>query len=37
LPSVLYVALTGVVLGIVVCAFLKETAPRKLVARPAET
>jgi MFS family permease len=29
LPSVLYVALTGVVLGIVVCLFLKETAPRK--------
>ena len=29
LPSVLYVALTGVALGIVVCLFLKETAPRK--------
>jgi MFS family permease len=37
LPSVLYVALTGVVLGVFVCAFLKETAPRKLVAQPAET
>jgi MFS family permease len=29
LPSVLYVALTGVALGIVVCLFLRETAPRK--------
>ncbi len=29
LPNVLYVALTGVVLGIVVCPFLKETAPLK--------
>ena len=29
LPSVLNVALTGVVLGIVVCLFLRETAPRK--------
>lgn len=27
LPNVLHVALTGVVLGIVVCLFLKETAP----------
>lgn len=32
LPSVLYVALTGVVLGIVVCLFLRETAPRRTVA-----
>ena len=30
LSSVLYVALTGVVLGIFVCFFLRETAPRKL-------
>lgn len=30
LPSVLYVALTGVALGIVVCLFLRETAPRKV-------
>lgn len=30
LPSVLYVALAGVALGIVVCLFLKETAPRKV-------
>ena len=29
LPSVLWVALTGVALGIVVCLFLKETAPAK--------
>jgi MFS family permease len=29
LPSVLYVALTGVVLGIFVCLFLRETAPSK--------
>jgi MFS family permease len=29
LPSVFYVALTGVALGIVVCLFLKETAPSK--------
>jgi len=29
LPSVLHVALTGVALGIVVCAFLRETAPVK--------
>jgi MFS family permease len=29
LPSVLNVALTGVVLGIVVCLFLRETAPSK--------
>jgi MFS family permease len=28
LPSVLYVALAGVALGIVVCLFLRETAPR---------
>jgi fucose permease len=27
LPNVLYVALIGVALGIVVCLFLKETAP----------
>ena len=32
LPSVLYVALTGVVLGIVVCLFLRETAPRRIAA-----
>jgi MFS family permease len=31
LPSVLYVALTGVVLGIVVCLFLRETAPSRTV------
>src|SRR5690606_16988535 len=30
LPSVLWVALTGVALGIVVCLFLRETAPRKV-------
>jgi MFS family permease len=30
LPSVLNVALTGVVLGIVVCFFLRETAPAKV-------
>lgn len=35
LPSVLYVALTGVALGIVVCLFLRETAPRKTVAAAA--
>jgi MFS family permease len=29
LPTVLYVALTGVALGIVVCLFLEETAPNK--------
>jgi MFS family permease len=29
LPSVLNVALVGVALGILVCLFLKETAPRK--------
>ena len=29
LPSVMYVALTGVALGIVVCLFLEETAPSK--------
>lgn len=29
LPSVLYVALTGVVLGIFVCLFLRETAPSR--------
>ena len=34
LPSVLWVALTGVALGIIVCLFLRETAPRK-VAVPA--
>jgi len=32
LPSVLYVALTGVALGIVVCLFLRETAPLKTAA-----
>jgi MFS family permease len=32
LPSVLYVALTGVVLGVFVCAFLSETAPGKVAA-----
>ena len=32
LPSVLYVALTGVALGIVVCLFLRETAPRRAAA-----
>ncbi len=32
LPSVLWVALGGVALGIVVCTFLKETAPRKVPA-----
>jgi MFS family permease len=35
LPSVLYVALTGVVLGIFVCLFLRETAPRKVIVTPA--
>lgn len=35
LPSVLNVALTGVVLGIVVCFFLRETAPAKLAAAAA--
>jgi MFS family permease len=38
LPSVLNVALTGVLLGIVVCFFLRETAPAKIgaaSARPA--
>lgn len=34
LGSVLYVALTGVVLGIFVCFFLRETAPRKLAPQP---
>jgi MFS family permease len=33
LPSVLYVALTGVVLGIFVCLFLRETAPGRVTAR----
>ena len=33
LPSVLYVALTGVVLGIFVCLFLKETAPSRVVGQ----
>jgi MFS family permease len=33
LPSVLYVALTGVVLGIFVCLFLTETAPGKTATR----
>ena len=32
LPSVLYVALIGVALGIVGCLFLRETAPRKIRA-----
>ncbi len=32
LPSVLWVAMTGVALGIVVCLFLKETAPAKVRA-----
>jgi sugar phosphate permease len=32
LPSVLNVALTGVVLGIVVCLALRETAPGKVAA-----
>lgn len=35
LPSVLYVALTGAVLGIFVCVFLRETAPGKVAAAPA--
>jgi MFS family permease len=35
LPSVLYVALTGVVLGIVVCFFVRETAPAKSKPAPA--
>jgi fucose permease len=30
IENTLYVALTGVVLGIVVAVFLRETAPRKL-------
>jgi MFS family permease len=34
LPSVLYVALGGVALGIVVCFFLRETAPGKLALQP---
>jgi MFS family permease len=34
LPSVLYVALGGVALGIVVCFFLRETAPGKLAPQP---
>jgi MFS family permease len=34
LPSVLYVALTGAVLGIFVCVFLSETAPGKVAAHP---
>jgi MFS family permease len=33
LPSVLYVALGGVTMGIVVCLFLRETAPGKAVTR----
>jgi MFS family permease len=36
LPSVLNVALIGVVLGVVVCLFLRETAPVKVSATPAE-
>jgi len=35
LPSVFYVALTGVVLGIVVCFFVRETAPGKIKPSPA--
>ena len=35
LPSVSYVAITGVALGIVVCFFLKETAPSKVAAQVA--
>jgi MFS family permease len=35
LPSVLYVALAGVVLGIVVCFFIRETAPSKSGPLPA--
>ncbi len=35
LPSVLWVAMGGVALGIVVCFFLKETAPGKREAAPA--
>jgi MFS family permease len=34
LPSALNVALTGVALGIVVCLFLRETAPSKTAAAP---
>jgi MFS family permease len=34
LPSVLYVAMTGVVLGIFVCFFLRETAPGRTVGPP---
>jgi MFS family permease len=34
LPNVLYVAFAGVALGIVVCFFLKETAPSKQIAAP---
>jgi predicted MFS family arabinose efflux permease len=36
LPSVLYVALAGVALGVVVCLFLKETAPTKQVPASAQ-
>jgi MFS family permease len=35
LPSVFYVALVGVVLGIIVCFFLRETAPGKRKPAPA--
>jgi MFS family permease len=35
LPTVMYVALTGVALGIVVTLFLRETAPTKVAAAPA--
>jgi MFS family permease len=35
LPSVLDLALVGVALGIVVCFFLRETAPRRVAAQPA--
>lgn len=30
IQNILYLALTGVILGVVVCVFLKETAPRKM-------
>jgi MFS family permease len=36
LPSVLNVALIGVVLGVVVCLFLRETAPVKVSVQPAQ-
>jgi hypothetical protein len=34
LPAVLYVALAGVVVGIFVCFFLRETAPSKVGNEP---